>query len=73
MALIKCPECGNRISDKANKCPHCGLPSEYFDAQKESGSNVAIDYSNIGNMLISFDSDYNPLFSSDHYMHKLFP
>ena len=24
MALIKCNECGNEISDKAKKCPHCG-------------------------------------------------
>lgn len=24
MALIKCPNCGNQISDKAVKCPHCG-------------------------------------------------
>ncbi len=26
MALIKCPECGNMISDKAIKCPKCGCP-----------------------------------------------
>ena len=26
MALIKCPECGNQISDKAITCPHCGYP-----------------------------------------------
>ncbi len=26
MALIKCPECGNLISDKALKCPKCGCP-----------------------------------------------
>ena len=26
MALIKCPECGNQISDKATSCPHCGYP-----------------------------------------------
>lgn len=26
MALTKCPECGNTISDKAEKCPHCGCP-----------------------------------------------
>lgn len=26
MALIKCPECGNEISDKAIKCPRCGYP-----------------------------------------------
>lgn len=26
MALIKCPECGKEISDKAEKCIHCGYP-----------------------------------------------
>ena len=26
MAMIKCPECGNEISDLAIKCPHCGRP-----------------------------------------------
>lgn len=26
MALIKCPECGKDISDKATNCPHCGVP-----------------------------------------------
>ena len=26
MALIKCPECGKEISDKAGACPHCGCP-----------------------------------------------
>ena len=30
MALIKCPECQNSISDKAASCPHCGLPAAYF-------------------------------------------
>jgi len=24
MGLIKCKECGKEISDKAQKCPHCG-------------------------------------------------
>jgi len=24
MALIKCKECGNEISDKARSCPRCG-------------------------------------------------
>ena len=28
MALIKCPECGNNISDKAKACIHCGYPME---------------------------------------------
>lgn len=26
MAMIKCPECGNMISDKAPNCIHCGTP-----------------------------------------------
>ena len=28
MALIKCPECGKEISDKAKACPNCGCPNE---------------------------------------------
>lgn len=26
MALIKCPECGEQVSDKAEHCIHCGFP-----------------------------------------------
>lgn len=26
MSLINCPECSKKISDKAEFCPHCGLP-----------------------------------------------
>lgn len=26
MALIKCPECGRDVSDKASSCPGCGYP-----------------------------------------------
>ena len=28
MALIKCPECGKEVSDKAPACIHCGFPLE---------------------------------------------
>ena len=28
MALIKCPECGKEVSDKASACPNCGCPIE---------------------------------------------
>ena len=27
MALIKCKECGQMISDRAKKCPKCGTPT----------------------------------------------
>lgn len=41
MALIKCPECGKEISDKAASCPNCGCPVEnntyknHFESEKE--------------------------------------
>jgi hypothetical protein len=35
MALINCPECGARISDKALSCPNCGHP---MIAEKKKGS-----------------------------------
>ena len=33
MALIKCPECGNDISDKATSCIHCGCPIQTSSVQ----------------------------------------
>ena len=36
MALIKCPECEQTISDKASKCPKCGYPiQEYLGGKTE--------------------------------------
>lgn len=70
MALIECPECGNRVSDKAEKCPQCGLPSRYFnflDSQK-NGELSEKDYKSISNVVISFDNDYCALFSPSHYI-----
>ncbi len=36
MALIKCPECGKEISDKASNCPNCGNPI----AEKQNEATV---------------------------------
>lgn len=72
MALIQCPECSSRISDKAEKCPHCGLPAAYFSPGQAAASprfaQDGVDYRNLGNVLISFDQDDTRLFSSDHYI-----
>ena len=34
MALIKCPECGKKISDKADACINCGCPLSEFNKQE---------------------------------------
>lgn len=38
MALIKCPECGGNVSDKAPMCIHCGYP--LHGPQTEPASQV---------------------------------
>ena len=35
MALIKCPECGKEISDKAGACPNCGCPISSLEGLAE--------------------------------------
>ena len=46
MALIKCPECGKEISDKAATCPNCGTPiagkkvKVYFHRKKAFGGSA---------------------------------
>ena len=40
MALINCPECDKKISDKAKICPNCGFPiQEYLNSQVEIESS----------------------------------
>ena len=71
MALIKCPECKNSISNKAEKCPHCGVPASYFadlGQELEVAPASQLDYKNLGNILISFDSDYCKIFGADNYI-----
>ena len=39
MALIKCPECGKEISDKATNCIHCGYPLSLLSSEKADREN----------------------------------
>lgn len=36
MALIKCPECGREVSDRAPACVHCGFPLQMAQAETYS-------------------------------------
>lgn len=72
MALIICPECKNQVSDRAERCPYCGLPAQYFYDQNQMRSapdgDNNLNYSNLGNILLSFDKDYCTLFGATHYI-----
>ncbi len=35
MALIKCPECGTEVSDKAKTCPKCAYPIADDNTEQE--------------------------------------
>lgn len=51
MAIIKCPECGRDVSDKAAYCPNCGYPVELINTDSDDMSstiNPADSASNCG-------------------------
>lgn len=39
MALIKCPECGKEVSDRANACIHCGYPIQPATQKNERSTH----------------------------------
>ena len=41
--LVKCPECGKEVSDKAASCPNCGCPISEIILSKEQTSENAKD------------------------------
>ncbi len=41
MAMIKCPECEQDISDKALKCPRCGYPLKTEPAEEKNISDMS--------------------------------
>jgi DNA helicase-4 len=71
MPLILCPECNNKISDRAESCPHCGLPAKHFGTsakQDNTTANTLPDLSKLRNVLISFDHSYQTFFGVGHYI-----
>jgi uncharacterized membrane protein YvbJ len=43
MALIKCPECGKEISDKATQCMYCGAPMDALRDMNEQTKVQSIE------------------------------
>ena len=49
MPLIKCPECGREVSDKALVCIHCGYPLSDMNNNNTNEESVEILLTHIGN------------------------
>ena len=43
MALINCPECGKKISDKATACPDCGCPINVTSSNSSTDPSTSLD------------------------------
>ena len=48
MALIRCPECGKEISDKAEACPNCGYPIAGLGKATRTTNEYAVILENAG-------------------------
>lgn len=53
--LIKCPECGKEISDKAEACPHCGCPIPHEEAKKEETKSEPVELEAVTDNYNQFD------------------
>lgn len=57
MAIIRCPECGKEISNKAAACPSCGVPiySDKVTSAKKTGSvRTGAIVGTVGSTALSF-------------------
>ena len=63
MALIKCPECGKEISNKAKCCIHCGYPLDEIQ-------NFSTEYSFEGKDTHNFSQKINSSFDKINYTQK---
>ena len=58
MALIKCEECNQSISDKAYDCPHCGYPMHTKATQPRRSSPIFGYVALVVGLYILFPSIY---------------
>ena len=53
MAVIQCPSCKKKISDKAKNCGHCGLSLQEIDSDKIANLNN-VNRINLGQRLMTY-------------------
>lgn len=63
MALIKCPECGNKISNQASTCIYCGYPlnQKTFNKSFCNIHGINCDLTEIQQMLNNRNYDLNAI------------
>lgn len=54
MALVKCPECGKEISDKAISCPGCGVPNKKTETNRYQLSVPHYEYKSTSGSYLRF-------------------
>lgn len=73
MALFKCPECDNKVSDKASACPKCGCPIEIILSEIEKyktdafKTNKHLEGMNQNNRINKKYKGYNLAFDNNVY------
>lgn len=68
MALIKCPECEKKISDKAASCPQCGFPIGKTEKRKKVNFMLYNIKSYIHNLLVKLSIPLKRIFHSKGFL-----
>ena len=59
MAIIKCPNCNQDVSDKAKNCPHCDYKINDFDEVERLKNSVSVSPSNTRNTFNPIAKKFN--------------
>lgn len=74
MALIRCLECGNEISDKSKMCIHCGYPLENEHRTICKINGIPVDFTEVQNILGDENYSHDSIYIAvDKILNKSFP
>lgn len=71
MAIIKCPECGEKISEYAEHCIHCGFPIKRLNKNQVKVNDTLINISEIEKVYKAYDEiDASKLYQICNWRYK---
>lgn len=65
MAIILCPECKGKVSDKADVCPHCGFPISKTKNESENECFIDGTTYNLSDVLYHINNDTQHDYNED--------